>query len=78
MTTWEPGASEVLTQGLRVIPFSTALRATRPAAIITSGLDVLVQEVMAAITTSPSVSVKSPARTAHLRLDHASRSVRRW
>ena len=32
---------------------ATALRASRPAAISTLGLEVLVQEVMAAITTSP-------------------------
>src|SRR5207245_659717 len=49
----EPGASEVFTHGLTVRPFATALRASRPAPIITSGLDVLVQEVIAAITTSP-------------------------
>ncbi|MNY54943.1 hypothetical protein D3C86_1908740 [compost metagenome] len=49
----EPGASELLTQGLRCRPFSTAFFASRPAAIITLGLEVLVQEVMAAITTSP-------------------------
>jgi hypothetical protein len=33
---------------------ATAFSATRPAAIITSGLEVLVHDVMAAITTSPS------------------------
>ena len=53
MTTLEPGAREVLTHGLRVRPLSTALRASRPAPIITLGLEVLVQEVIAAITTSP-------------------------
>src|SRR5512140_1880093 len=52
-TTCEPGASEVLTQGLTVRPLATALRASRPAAIITLGFEVLVQEVMAAMTTSP-------------------------
>src|SRR6266700_3233003 len=52
-TTCEPGASEVLTQGLTVNPLAAALRAKRPAPIMTSGLDVLVHEVMAAITTSP-------------------------
>ena len=50
------------------MPFSTALRATSPAAIITSGLEVLVHEVMAAITTSPSVRVKVPAGPFRLRL----------
>src|ERR1700691_1084749 len=52
-TTWLPGASEVLTQGFAVRPLAAALRASRPAAISTLGLDVLVQEVIAAITTSP-------------------------
>src|ERR1700730_11828233 len=52
-TTWLPGASEVLTQGLAFSPFAAALRASSPAPIRTLGLDVLVQEVIAAITTSP-------------------------
>src|SRR5829696_2076746 len=52
-TTCDPGASEVLTQGFTVSPFATALRASSPAPIITLGFDVLVQDVMAAITTSP-------------------------
>ena len=51
MTTVEPGASEVLTQGLRFSPRSTAFFATSPAPIITLGFEVLVQEVIAAITT---------------------------
>src|SRR6266498_6142842 len=53
MTTLEPGASEVLTQGLAPSPRSTAFLASRPAATITDGLEVLVQLVMAAITTCP-------------------------
>ncbi len=53
MTTVEPGASEVFTQGLRARPRSTALRASRPAPTITLGLEVLVQLVIAAITTRP-------------------------
>src|SRR3954454_6799316 len=53
MTTLEPGAIVVLTQGLVVRPLSTALRASRPAASITEGFDVLVQLVMAAMTTWP-------------------------
>src|ERR1700755_1213438 len=53
VTTWEPGAREVLTQGFGFRPLAWALRATRPAATRTEGLEVLVQEVMAAITTSP-------------------------
>src|SRR4051812_19789071 len=52
-TTWDPGASDVLTHGLDFRPLATALRASRPAAISTDGLDVLVQDVMAAIATSP-------------------------
>lgn len=48
-----PGASELFTQGLRCRYFSTTFFASRPAAIITLGLEVLVQEVMAAITTAP-------------------------
>ena len=56
MTTLEPGASEVFTHGLRVKPRSRALRATRPAPTITSGLEVLVQDVIAAMTTAPCLS----------------------
>src|SRR3954469_8242940 len=52
-TTCEPGASEVFTHGFALRPLAAALRARRPAAINTDGFDVLVQEVMAAITTSP-------------------------
>src|SRR6202022_807834 len=52
-TTCEPGASEVLTQGLTVKPLATALRASSPAPTITFAFDVLVQEVIAAMTTSP-------------------------
>ena len=63
MTTFEPGANEDLTQGLRSSPSSRALRATSPAPIMTSGLDVLVHEVIAAMTTSPSVSRKRSPST---------------
>src|SRR5580693_4577054 len=52
-TTWLPGASEVFTHGLAFNPLAAALRASSPAPISTLGLEVLVQEVMAAITTSP-------------------------
>src|SRR5436190_14096072 len=52
-TTCEPGASEVFTHGLTVSPAAAALRASRPAPISTLGFEVLVQEVIAAITTSP-------------------------
>jgi hypothetical protein len=53
MTTFDPGASEVFTHGLRARPLSTALRASSAAPIITDGLDVLVHEVIAAIVTAP-------------------------
>ena len=62
MTTVEPGASEVFTQGLRSSPCSTALLASSPAPIITEGFEVLVQLVIAAITTRPwSSSTSSPS-----------------
>ncbi len=51
MTTFEPGASDVLTHGAERRPLATALRARMPAPIITDGLDVFVQLVIAAITT---------------------------
>src|ERR1700733_12624997 len=51
VTTLEPGASEVLTQGLTVRPFWTALRARIPAPSMTDGLEGLVQLVIAAMTT---------------------------
>src|SRR6202158_5468610 len=51
-TTWLPGASEVLTQGFAFRPFAAALRANSPAPIRTLGLEVLVQEVIGATTTS--------------------------
>ena len=43
----------VFTQGLRFKPRSTAFLATSAAPIITLGLEVLVHEVIAAITTAP-------------------------
>src|ERR1700691_2686412 len=52
-TTCEPGASEVFTHGLTVRPRAIALRAKSPAAIMTLGFEVLVQEVIARKTTSP-------------------------
>src|SRR2546421_1747943 len=66
VTTFEPGASEVFTQGLTLSPFCTALRARIPAPSITDGFDVFVQLVIAAITTCPwssSVSVPSASVT---------------
>jgi len=53
VTTLEPGARLALTQGLVLSPFSTAFLASRPAASITDGFEVLVQLVMAAMTTEP-------------------------
>src|SRR4051812_45128455 len=53
MTTLEPGAREVLTHGGTARPRSTARAARSPAATITDGFDVLVQLVMAAMTTDP-------------------------
>src|SRR4051812_14940347 len=66
MTTLDPGASVVFTQGLLVRPRSTAFFASSAAPIITCGFEVLVQEVMAAITTWPwstKVSVPSSITT---------------
>src|SRR3569833_4047269 len=60
MTTLEPGASEVFTHGLRDRPRSTAFLASSAAPIITDGLEVLVQEVIAAITTAPWSRSSSP------------------
>ena len=53
MTTFEPGASVVLTHGLRDSPASTAFLASSAAPTITEGFEVFVHEVMAAITTEP-------------------------
>src|SRR5215469_6392271 len=53
MTTLEPGASVVFTQGLRVSPALTAFRASSAAPTMTNGFEVLVHEVIAAITTEP-------------------------
>src|SRR6185436_15149523 len=65
-TDCDPGDNDVLTQGLVFSPFATALRARSPAASITLGFDVLVQEVMAAMTTSPVPTAKSELATATL------------
>ncbi len=62
MTTLLPGASEVLTQGFRSRPRSTAFLASSAAATMTVGLEVLVHEVIAAMTTAPwSISVCVPS-----------------
>src|SRR5215212_6667905 len=65
VTTLDPGARLVFTHGLRVRPRSTACLASSPAPTITTGFEVLVQLVIAAITTDPWSSEYSPpfART---------------
>ena len=52
-TTWLPGASEVLTHGFCFRPGGWRCGRAGPAPISTEGFEVLVQDVMAAITTSP-------------------------
>ena len=54
MTTREPGARLLFTQGWVSSPRSTAFLASSPAPIITDGFEVLVQLVIAAMTTAPS------------------------
>src|SRR6266513_2182775 len=49
----EPGASDVFTQAGTCNTRSTAFFSSRPAAIITDGLEVFVQLVIAAMTTLP-------------------------
>jgi hypothetical protein len=53
MTTFDPGASEVFTHGLRDKARPTAFFANSAAPIITDGLDVFVHDVIDAITTAP-------------------------
>jgi hypothetical protein len=64
VTTFEPGASEVFTQGLVSSPLLDRLLGQEPAASITDGLEVLVQLVMAAITTEPCLTLGSRRRRA--------------
>src|SRR3990172_6126174 len=52
-TTREPGARLVLTYGFTLRPRWTARLASSPAATMTDGFDVFVQEVIAAMTTAP-------------------------
>src|SRR5829696_2783512 len=63
VTTLDPGARLVLTCGATESPFSTAFLANRPAPIITEGLEVLVQLVMAAMTAEPCVRESSSPST---------------
>jgi hypothetical protein len=53
VTTRDPGASDVFTTRGTRSPASTAFFASNPAASITDGFEVLVHEVMAAMSTSP-------------------------
>src|SRR5215475_14480910 len=62
-TTWEPGASDVLTHGFTVSPLATALRASRPAPTITDGFDVLVQEKKKKNTSLPWPRLCLPSST---------------
>src|SRR2546430_5243049 len=59
VTPFEPGARLVFTQGCDWRPRSTAFLATSPAAIMTDGFEVLVQLVIAAMTTEPCRSLQS-------------------
>ena len=59
MTTLEPGARLLLTHGLRSRPNCRAFFAKSPAPIMTLGLLVFVQLVMAAITTAPCFRMNS-------------------
>jgi len=61
VTTREPGARLVFTHGLTLSPRSPAFFATSPAATMAAGLEVLVQLVIAAITTAPSRSSTWPS-----------------
>src|SRR5256885_2127660 len=53
MTVFEPGARLVLTQGFVLRPSPAAFLAKSPAPMSTEGFEVLVHEVMAAMTTEP-------------------------
>ncbi len=53
MTTVEPGASEVFTQGFLFRPSAAAFLARMPAPSMTYGFEVLVHEVIAATVTAP-------------------------
>src|SRR6266542_1920650 len=61
MTTFEPGASVVFTQGLLVRPRSTAFFARSAAATITDGLDVFVHDVPSASVIGVGLDVRPRA-----------------
>ena len=63
MTTWDPGAREVFTQGFVINPRSQAFFASKPAPISTLGFDVFVHEVIAAIKIEPSLISSSVPST---------------
>src|SRR5688572_32871196 len=60
VTTSDPGARLVFTHGFTLRPRLTALRARRPAPIMTLGFEVFVQLVIAATTTEPCASPSMP------------------
>src|SRR3569833_3202233 len=62
VTTFEPGARLVFTQGFTCKPRRTALRASRPAAISTDGLEVLVQLGMFGCEQHGLAALRQPAR----------------
>src|SRR4051812_27967389 len=64
VTPSEPGARLVFTHALTFNPRLPAFGASRPAAIITLGFDVLVQLVIAATTTAPWSSPSRPGAIA--------------
>ena len=83
MTTREPGARLVFTHGLACNPASTAFLASRPAATITDGLDVLVQLVIEAMTTEPLPSAEAsggapPTRSPKASVNDAHTRGRGW
>src|SRR5688572_8602313 len=78
VTTLEPGARLVLTHGWTARPRSAAFLARMPAPIITYGLDVLVQLVMAAITTEPCFSGGASGPCAGVESAAACFSSSRW
>ena len=68
MTARDPGASEVFTHGCVRSPRATAFWASSPAATMTVGLLVFVQDVMAAMITDP---VRILTRSASSRISTA-------
>src|SRR5579875_2902802 len=73
MTTLDPGARDVFTHGLDASPRSTAFLARMPAPTMTWGLEVLVHDVIAAMTTRPwsRVKLSPPSRLTSTGLEPA-------